>query len=109
MRLLRIISIFLLLIPGNTTDPFSSSSAEHDSGKNIVSREIAKDIQELSSDAFTGIGFVETNRVPSVPSCDFSFYSSLRAREAKIYITYSSSIDPSLDIPEIIFPFHSFL
>lgn len=109
MQFLKFISIFILLISGNVADAFASSGAEYDPGRNNVSLEIAEDIQELSSGAFPGFGFVEINRISSVPSCDFSFSSSLQARKAKIYITYCSSIDPSLDISEIIFPFHSFL
>lgn len=109
MQILKIISVLILLNSGNVADAFASPGAKYDLGKDMVSLEIAKDIRELPSGVFTGLGFAEINRISSVPSCNFSFCSSFEAREAKLYITYSSSIDPSLDIPEMIFPFHSFL
>lgn len=108
MHFLKALSLFLLLISGNTGIAFSFPEENQSSDEQEVYLQVSEDISELFES--TLIGPDNTGpRLSSPETPDFYFQSIVAAVEAERYIAFSRLIDPALDVSEIIFPFHFFL
>lgn len=110
MKFLKIFGFLLLLLSGY---PGSASTfvQEFDfSDDNLITAEVSEDIQEQLHSTLTTPPAFDTNSFSGNSyQLDYVFRSRFKANAAEIYINWSRSIDPSLGIPEIIFPFHFFL
>lgn len=108
MQFFKALSLLLLLIPANIAIASTTNfPATWDYDENIL--EVSQDHPELLESTLTTPGFIQPHRDFPVEVSNFNFQSSSKESESKIYIDISRYIYPALGIPEIIFPFHSFL
>lgn len=110
MKLFKIFGFLLLLLSGYLGDAATFLQEFDFSDENIITAEVSEDIQDqLQSTLTTPSAFDNNSFAGNSYQLNFVFRSRFIANEAEIYINWSRSIDPSLGIPEIIFPFHFFL
>ena len=108
-QFLKTLSFLLLLLSVNPAVAFAFPEDLEDVEKKEVTHDISEDSPELSTSTLTDSQFNQSPRLLLGGVDNFYFRSTYTAREANLYITFSRSIDPSLDVAVIIFPFHSFL
>lgn len=109
MQFLRTLSVLVLLLTGNMGIAFASFQDLDHFQENAVTSEYSEDGQDF---AFSNLASPYTSNFSKVFVFDnqsFDLESYHKSAEAKKYLVLSRYIDPSLDIPEIIFPFHFFL
>ena len=100
----------LLLLSCGTSFSFSNESLPFDKQEISVPD---FEFEEETADLYEGtVPFFKTNVFESYSftgSKSFLLQSSFETRSHKVYIRRSKEIEPGLDIPAIIFPFHVFL
>lgn len=110
MKFFKIFGFLLLLLSGSPGSAATFVQEFDFSNENLITAEVSEDIQEQLQSTLTTYPVVDFNIYSGYQNHqNLIFRSGLKSGEAQIYITWSRSIDPSLGIPEIIFPFHSFL
>lgn len=110
MKLLKVFSVIILLLSGYTGSAAIFVQDYDFSDENLIAAEISEDNQEQLQSTLTTPPALETNSFfGNSYQPNFVFRSQFKANEAELYINWCRRIDPSLGIPEIIFPFHSFL
>lgn len=110
MKFLKIFYFILLLLSGYAGSAVSFVEEFDFSDDNLITAQVSQDIQEQLQSTLTTPPAIDTNSFTGKYSqLNFVLRSQYKANEAEIYISWSRSIDPSLGVQEIIFPFHSFL
>lgn len=110
MKLFKIFSFLLLLLSGFSGNTTTFVQEWELSEENLITAEFSEDSQEQLQSTLTSYLFVDSNLYLGDRDLqNLVFRSNFIAGVAEIYLNWSSTIQPSLGIPEIIFPFHSFL
>lgn len=109
MQFFRTLGVLILLISGNMGIAFASYQDIDHLQETSVSFEFSEDGQDLSYSNLNGPVTLNFSRGLFIDNFSFDLQSSYTSAEVRKYLILSRSIDPSLDIPEIIFPFHFFL
>lgn len=110
MIFLKLIGTLLLLLSCSSGYSFSYPTfPENQVTDYSVSADLEEGIYYFSDSTLTAPSGFQSFRLNNFTAPDFSFSSLNEVRLADNYIRHSSFIVPSLDIPDIIFPFHSFL
>lgn len=99
----------MLLISGYSGNAFTYLNSFDLIEQFQISSDVSEDIRELSPSTLTCSNGFDSSRVPFYPLQDFYCQSFYTTSIANRYISFSRTIDPALDVAEIIFPFHSFL
>lgn len=102
-------ALMLLLISSNV---FSFSSDNRNTYSTIIEVQESSNVEEasyLKYDINLSVQFY-LQKVQFFPSTkENNFFNSTKEQIAEEYFCISHLIDPGLSIPEIIYPFHSFL
>lgn len=104
--------LLLLLLSGSMgfSFPAVQAVAFEDQQEQLVTAEVSEQVQDLRDGSLPGITVVKSSLVLIASSISPYLYLSLgEAKTAAAYIRFSRNIDPALDAPNIIYPFHSFL
>ena len=108
MQFLKAFGLLLLLIWGSTDPAFATPSVEDQFKENQLASQVSEYFGELPFSTLTNTSF-DSARSFYGGSDQYIFNSLYETREAEKYLHSSRSIDPGLDVPEIIFPIHTFL
>lgn len=108
MQILRAFGLLLLLLWGSTGPAFATPSVEDRFEENQLAPQVSEDFGELPFSTLTNPSFNSARNFLSGID-QYVFHSLYDTGEAKRYLLISRSIDPGLGVPEIIFPFHTFL
>lgn len=110
MKLIKIFGFVLLLLSGYSGNATTFVQEFDLSDDNPITAEVSEDFKVQLQSTLTTAQVLDFNIYNgNHPYQNFVFRSHLKAGEAEMYINLSRSIVPSHGIPEIIFPFHSFL
>lgn len=106
----RVFLFLLLLLSCGTSFSFSHENQHFDKQEISLSD---LEFEEETADLYQGtVSLFKINFFQAYTfTCNrsFSLQSSFEARSQENYIKRSKEIDPGLDVPAIIFPFHVFL
>lgn len=111
MTILKIIGVLLFLLTGSEIS--AATPIEYKSIPLIQDIETeanfsSHDKEKVAQSTFSGFVHNLNEKISIAENINFYFYSLHTTRLTKIYINLSRHIDPSLDISDIIFPFHFF-
>lgn len=109
MHFFRTIGFLMLLISGYSGNAFTHLDSFDLIDQDQILVDVSEDIRELSPSTLAGPNGFDSSRPLFFPLQNFSCQSFYTTRKANLYIIFSRTIDPALDVAEIIFPFHSFL
>lgn len=109
MQFFKTLSVLILLITGNTGIAFASFQDFDHLQKNQITFEFSEVGPDLSFSNLSTPYASNFNKVLKFDILDYDLESFYISAAAKKYLVLSRTIDPSLGIPEIIFPFHFFL
>ena len=109
MHFIKALAFLFLVLLANPAIAFPSPEKYLDNIETGISAEFTGDVQELSQTILTVPAGFSPELISLWPPFNFYFHSTYKAVLANKYIAFSRSIDPSLGISDIIFPFHFFL
>lgn len=109
MQILKTLSLLLLLINSNLAVAFDIPVQGEKEFAETISLEFVGDQAEFSDGSLTGTFSLPGIKILSSGTFSFKFSRLYAGALSKHYVSVSGLIVPSLGIPEIIFPFHSFL
>ena len=108
MQFLKAFGLLLLLLWNSTGPAFATPSVEDQIEENQLAPQVSEDLGELPFSTLTN-PILDSARNFFGGSDQYIFHSLYETVEAEKYLVISRSIDPGLGVPEIIFPFHTFL
>lgn len=109
MQSLKTLGLLLLLIMSNTGIASAYNISLPHFQENKVDFHFTEDQQDLSESTLITPAEVQTNRTLIPVALIPEQMCPRKITRENRYLLYSSTIVPSLDITDIIFPFHSFL
>ncbi len=109
MQFLRTLGLLVVLIMSNTGIASGYNYSLPLSEKDQVEFEYTQDQQNLSESTLITPVDVQTSRIIILAALVPEGLCSRKISRLNSYLVYSRTIVPSLDVTDIIFPFHSFL
>ncbi|NCT17601.1 MAG: hypothetical protein COZ75_00725 [Flavobacteriaceae bacterium CG_4_8_14_3_um_filter_34_10] len=111
MKMPKVIFALLILLISSTTFAFSSTCiTPSDFKKDTIIPVLTENLVEVydSTLVFSVMLQKKTFSTDNVVH-SFYFYSAFETLSGNSYLKLSKYIEPGLDVPDIIFPFHNFL
>ncbi len=111
MKLLKVTFALLILLSSSIVFAFSPTSISHtDTKETIGIHEVSETVANLYESTLA-LSVSLQKKTPSVVAVlhSFRFNSVYESASVNKYLKRSKYIEPGLDVPDIIFPFHIFL